>query len=341
MQNDADPVDCFLKSAFTEVSLEGKGKKMILTITPDAHIERTFVVKELHLGSVLKAEQEVVMPAGTGVSISLVLKELRAQTLAAGLVAGFNGDYFLDLLEHLFVPSQFLRVSGETPTSFHLVEFDQRRETNASSATMFGLPKDADQLATLIENHHQEISTVILGGSLISGLPLTTFHRFIEKVRAMKRLSVLHATGRGLKQSLEAKPDLLRITREDLSQLHADFTDMSQSVQSLSARLKTRLGVWAEDAIMVLLSSHQALAVTREGVYQAIAEEVPFVNRSGVEEAFTAGVTLGYLQLKSWKAALSLGMAAASATILQVGKAVCRRKDVEAILPTIEVKVLG
>jgi tagatose 6-phosphate kinase len=314
---------------------------MILTITPDAHIERTFVVEGLRLGSVLKAEQEVVMPAGTGVSISLVLKELRAQTLAAGLVSGFNGDYFLDLLDHLYIPNQFSRCSGETPTAFHLVEFDRRRETNTSSNTMFGLPEHADQLAHLLQEHADEVTGVILGGSLISGLPLNSFRRLIEDVRSLKRLSALHATGRGLKQALDARPDLLRLTREDLSQLDPDFADLSQPVPSLAAKLKAKLGVWAEDAIMVLLASHVALAVTREGVFQAVAEEVPFVNRSGVEEAFTAGVTLAYLQSRSWKKALSLGMAAASATILQVGKAVCRRKDVDSILPTVEVKALA
>ncbi|HDQ45150.1 MAG TPA: hypothetical protein ENN17_06605 [bacterium] len=314
---------------------------MILTITPDAHIERTFLVSGLTLGSELKAEQEVVMPAGTGVSISLVLKELRAQTLAAGLVAGFNGDYFLDLLDHLFVPNQFFRTNGETSTSFHLVEFDRRRETNTASVTMFGLPDHADQLHSLLRNHTEETSAVVLGGSLISGLPLNTFRRLIEEAHSLNLMTVLHATGRGLKEALEACPDLLRLTREDLSRLHPDFSDMSRPVSILIPKLRERLGNWAADAIMVLLAPHIALAVTRDGVFQGVAEEVPFVNRSGVEEAFTAGVTLSYLKNRSWKEALPLGLAAASATILQVGKAVCRRKDVEAILPTVEVKTMG
>jgi len=311
---------------------------MILTITPNAHIERTFVVENLSLGADLNAQQEVVMPAGTGVSVSLVLKELRGQTLTSGLISGFNGDYFLDLLDHLGVHNQFVRCSGETATAFHLVEFDRRRETSTLSKTLFGLPDHADKLSSILESHAADISSVVLGGNLPSGIPMSTFGRLIEKARSKEVFTVLQAFGRGLEQGVKAKPNLLRITYPDLAKLDSAFTPEIESIPALLPKLKKHLGDWASDAIMVLLSSHLALAVTKEGNYQALAEEVPFVNRTGVEEAFTAGVLLAYLQNGTWRKALPLGMAAASAAILQVGKAVCRYKDVEAILPTIEIK---
>jgi len=313
---------------------------MILTITPNALIERTFVVENLTLGADLNAQQEVVMPAGTGVSVSLVLKELRGQSISAGLISGFNGDYFLDLLDHLGVHNQFVRCSGETATAFHLVEFDRRRETSTVSKTLFGLPDHADKLSSILDSHAADISSVVLGGNLPSGIPMSTFGRLIEKARAKGVFTVLQASGRGLAQGIQARPDFLRIAYSDLVQMDSSIPEETLSAPELADKLKTRLGTWAKDAIMVLLSSHLAVAVTHEGSYQALAEEVPFVNRSGVEEAFTAGVLLAYLQNGTWEKALPLGMAAASATILQVGKAVCRYKDVQAILPTIEVKEL-
>lgn len=311
---------------------------MILTITPNALIERTFVVENLTLGSDLNARQEVVMPAGTGVSVSLVLKELRAQTLAAGLVSGFNGDYFLDLIDHLGVHNQFVRCSGETATAFHLVEFDRRRETSTVSKTLFGLPEHADKLSGILESHAEDITGVVLGGDLPSGIPMSTFGRLIEEARAKNVFTVLQASGRGLEQGIAARPNVLRIGTADLARLDSRFSQDEESIPTMLPKLKSRLGDWAGDAILVLLSSHLMLAVTSQGHYQALSEAVPFVNRSGVEEAFTAGVLLAYLQNPVWEKALPLGMAAASATILQVGKAVCRYKDVQAILPTIEVE---
>lgn len=311
---------------------------MILTITPNALIERTFVVEDLSLGSDLDAQQEVVMPAGTGVSVSLVLKELRGQTLASGLVSGFNGDYFLDLIDHLGVPNQFVRCSGETATAFHLVEFDRRRETSTVSKTLFGLPDHADKLSSILGRQSEDISSVVLGGNLPTGIPLSTFARLIEEAREKGVFTVLQAFGRGLKQGVAAKPHFLRLGYHDLIELDSDFSPEPEPIPMLIPKVRKHLGNWASEAIMILLSSHLALAVTQEGHYQALAEEVPFVNRSGVEEAFTAGVLLAYLQSGSWYKSLPLGMAAASATILQVGKAVCRYKDVQAILPTVEIK---
>lgn len=313
---------------------------MILTITPNAYIERTFVTEDLVLGSQLQADQSVVMPAGTGVSVSLVLRELGAETLTAGLVAGFSGDYFLDLLDHMAMPHQFVRCNGETPTAFHLVEFDQRRETNAIDTTMFGLPDHADSLGKVIEKHAVGTSSVILGGSLPSGIPLDTFQKYIQECRQQRLFTVLQASGRGMVQGVEGNAHLLRISRVDLGAMHPLFQDLTEAAAPLAGKLEKRLGEWATDAIMVMLASNRAVAVTTEGSFEALAEDVPFVNRSGVEEAFTAGVTLSYMQGSTWADSLKLGMAAASATVLQVGKAVCSKRDVQAIEPTVEVKPL-
>lgn len=298
---------------------------MILTISPNAHIERTFVTEGLVLGSQLQADQSVVMPAGTGVSASLVLRELGGEALTAGFVAGYSGDYFLDLLDHMSVPHHFIRVNGETPTAFHLVEFDQRRETNAIDKTMFGLPDHADSLGSLINNQSGDISSVILGGSLPSGIPQNTFQKYIESARKQSLFTVLHADGRGLAQALDARPHFLRISRDDLAALHPVFQDVEGGNEALIEKLKKRLGEWATDAIMVMTASNQAIAVSNEGSFVAVAEAVPFVNRSGVEEAFTAGTTLGYMQGRTWADAMKLGLAAASAAVLQVGKGVCRK----------------
>ena len=64
---------------------------MILTLTPNPTIDRATFVRSFRLGTVVRAEREVVTPSGKGVDASLVIHELGGETVALGLNAGHTG----------------------------------------------------------------------------------------------------------------------------------------------------------------------------------------------------------------------------------------------------------
>ena len=83
-----------------------------------------------------------------------------------------------------------------------------------------------------------------------------------------------------------------------------------------------------------------ALAVTVEGAYRVRPPQVPVVNTAGAGDALDAGIMLARSRGADWPEALALGTAAAASVVMNEGTAICRREQVETLLPRVRVEAL-
>jgi tagatose 6-phosphate kinase len=105
----------------------------------------------------------------------------------------------------------------------------------------------------------------------------------------------------------------------------------------LAESLVARLGEWASDALIVTLGERGALAVTPEACYLSRPPEVPVVNTAGAGDALSGGVMLALSRGADWPEALSRGTAAAASVVMNEGTAICRRGQMEELLPRVQV----
>ena len=153
-------------------------------------------------------------------------------------------------------------------------------------------------------------------------------------------ITLLDASGEALRQGVAGRPDILKINRHELAMLDpcaSDLSDMETAVD----HLLPRLGVWASDAIVVTVGIRGAVAVTAEGVYTARALDVPAVNTAGAGDAMSGALMLARSRGQTWSQALALGTAAAGAVVMTEGTGICRRVQVEALLPRVRVTALS
>jgi len=109
-------------------------------------------------------------------------------------------------------------------------------------------------------------------------------------------------------------------------------------VAGLAGRLASRLGEWASDALSVTLGEQGALAVTPGAWYHAQPPQVPVVNTAGAGDALSGGFMLARSQGDDWPEALALGTAAAASVVMNEGTGICRRAQVEELVPRVRVE---
>ncbi len=88
---------CHRRIARRTVHLEPASlRRMILTVTANAAVDKTLTVANLQLGRRHRAQQGQVMPGGKGINVARALKRLGEPVIAVGLAGGRAGTQITD-----------------------------------------------------------------------------------------------------------------------------------------------------------------------------------------------------------------------------------------------------
>lgn len=313
---------------------------MILTLTPNPTIDRTIFVRNFRLGAIVRGERETVAPSGKAVDASLVIHELGGDTVALGLSAGFTGRWHTGLLDEWGIANDFIPALGETRTAVVLVDLAVKDQSTISASTLSATKEHLSQLLALLDIYAEQAWGVIYAGSLPPGLPLDSYAHLVRHARQQGLVTLLDSSGEALRQGVGGLPHVLKVNYEELQMLDpAALAAMpgAGEVAELAKRLTGRLNEWASNALIVTLGERGALAVTSEGRYYAHPPQVPVVSTAGAGDALSGGIMLARSRGADWPAALKLGTAAAASVLMNEGTAICRREQVERLVPQVKV----
>ena len=181
---------------------------------------------------------------------------------------------------------------------------------------------------------------LICGGSVPPGLPRDTHAHLLRHARRRGLYTLLDSSGKSLRQGVAGLPHVLKVNRDELAALDPKMGDEREGIDDLcdlAERLGARLGEWASEALIVTLGERGTLAVTPEGWYLAQPPPVPVVNTAGCGDAISGGLMLARSRGQDWPEALALGTAAAASVLTTGGTGICRREQVEELLPQVQV----
>jgi 1-phosphofructokinase family hexose kinase len=315
---------------------------MILTLTPNAAIDRVIFVRGFRLGRKTGAMAEAFAPAGKGVGASLTVHELGGDTLALGLAAGRNGQRLRGMLEDLGIQHEFVDAQGETRVSVVLVDLDAHRQSTINVASLRARPAHLDALLGSLSRHSAAAWGVVFGGSLPPGLPSSAYASLVRKARALGLYTLLDTSGAPLSAGIASLPHVLKVNEDEVRGLEPSLAahppDEKADLDVLKRRLHARIGEWASDAVIVTLGHHGTLAVTVDGMFVVRPPEVSVVNTAGAGDAMAGGLMLARSRGSGWTDALALGTAAAASAVTTRGTGVCLRAQVAELLPQVVVE---
>ncbi|MDR2703388.1 MAG: 1-phosphofructokinase family hexose kinase [Cellulomonadaceae bacterium] len=302
---------------------------MIICVTPNPALDRTFEVTELRVGEVQRATASRVDPGGKGVNISRALLAHNVPTMSVFPAGGQSGAELVSRLNLLDLPICPVATAGETRSNLTVVDgLGVTAKINppgaalspAEEAALLGAVKD-------LAASQQASETIIVGaGSLPLGFQPDFYCRLVEIGKACNISVAIDSSGVALAKAVTSGGIfLLKPNLEELLELCGKPLRTIGEVRTACLEIIAQ----GNEAVLVTLGAAGGLLATAES--WAWAGGPALVPRStvGAGDVSLAGFLAAYQRGHDFSAALRHAIAWGRAATLQPGTAAPQPADIE------------
>jgi 6-phosphofructokinase 2 len=256
--------------------------------------------------------------------------------MALGFIGGHNGRLMVELLKAEGVTTYFTPIAQETRRDI-VVCAGRATQTMLNAR---GPVVSADEWKAFLV--HLDLldlrdAHVVVAGSLPRGVPANAYEAVVRLAQGRGARVVLDADGPCFKAGLRARPFAIKPNVNELSRLTGRPLRTEREIVTAATALN-RGGV---DVVIVSRGRRGLLVVGRGGSYRAVPPPVRVKSTVGAGDSTVAGFVLQHAAGKSLEDCLRFATAAGTAATLAPGNQLCRPRDVQRLLPRVEVTQLG
>ncbi|MZD08078.1 1-phosphofructokinase [Streptomyces sp. SID5785] len=239
---------------------------MILTVTPNPSLDRTYEVPGLDRGAVLRATGERVDPGGKGVNVSRAVAAAGAPTLAVLPLGGAPGALVADLLDRQGIKVAPVPVAGRTRSNIALAEPDGTlTKINAPGPELTAA--EAESLLAVVGEQSAGADWIACCGSLPLGLDPSWYAALVARAHAAGARIALDTSGPALLAALRERPDVVKPNAEELAEATGRTLTTLGDVAEAARALRER----GAGAVLASLGADGQLLVDAEGMHHATA----------------------------------------------------------------------
>lgn len=281
---------------------------MIYTVTLNPSLDYIVSMSKFQLGLTNRTDEEVILPGGKGINVSIVLKHLEIENTALGFIAGFTGEEIIKRLEISGVSTDFIKLKeGNSRINIKLKSINGT-EINGMGPEIQNI--ELDKLFCQL----QELKNgdgLVLAGSIPTSVPKDIYRTILKQVRDKDLLTVVDATGALLLEVLEFHPFLIKPNHHELGEI---FDVKLRTREEVIPYAKILQAQGARNVI-VSLAGDGAVLVAENGIIESVpAPKGILVNAVGSGDSMVAGFLTGWLGRKDYRYAFHMGVAAGSAS---------------------------
>ncbi|MFJ4522969.1 1-phosphofructokinase [Streptomyces sp. NPDC088810] len=257
---------------------------MILTVTPNPSLDRTYEVQALKRGEVIRAETERMDPGGKGVNVSRAVAAAGRRTVAVLPLGGAPGALVADLLDAQGIEVAPVPVAGATRSNIALAEADGvLTKINAPGPEL----SEAEQelLLDTVRSHSGAADWIACCGSLPRGLAPSWYADVVTRAHAGGARIALDTSGRALLEALRARPDVVKPNAEELAE--AVGRPLATVGDALKAAEEVR--AMGAGAVLASLGADGQLLVSDTGAWFGSARVSAVRSNVGAGDASLAG----------------------------------------------------
>ncbi|MET7934459.1 1-phosphofructokinase [Streptomyces sp. NPDC005322] len=304
---------------------------MILTVTPNPSLDRTYEIPALERGAVLRATTDRVDPGGKGVNVSRAVAAAGHRTVAVLPLGGPEGALLARLLEGLGIEAAGVSVTGSTRVNISVAEPDGTlTKLNAGGPELSAA--EAEAVLEAVRTRADGADWIACCGSLPRGLAPEWYAELVVRAhRAGARIAV-DTSGPSLTAALRERPDVVKPNAEELAQ--AVGRPLATVGEAVKAAEELR-GLGAR-AVLASLGADGQLLVDETGAYFGSAPVATVRSNVGAGDASLAGFLAAG---GTGAAALTAAVAHGAAAVQLPGSAMPTPADLDpsAVLVTADV----
>ena len=174
---------------------------------------------------------------------------------------------------------------------------------------------------------------IAVSGSVPPGVPLSIYYDIVKEAQGRGIRTILDADGQWLVEGIKAKPYLIKPNVHEAEMLLGrELPTEEEIIEAAFDLLETGVEV-----VVISRAKEGIIAATKGSLYKAVPPPVKVRSAVGAGDCAVAGLALKLAQRESLIEACQLAVAMGSAAVLTQGTELCRRVDVERLLPKVRV----
>jgi 6-phosphofructokinase 2 len=300
--------------------------KSIVTFTPNPALDVSVEVDRVTSGMKLRTGPPRFEPGGGGINAARAIAHLGGDALALFVAGGDFGRRLQTLVEAEGIRGGVLEVTDETRES--LTVFDR----SLDEQFRFVLPgptlteRDAQRCLAAVREAISEGGFLIASGSLPPGVPTDFYAAIVRQAHEAGVLTVLDGPGYALAAALEERPFLIKPNWREFDELIGNESGDDGQRVSAADRIVREGGA---EAVIVTLGAEGSRLTTADGHVRLHPPHVHPVSAVGAGDSFAGAMTLALARGWALPDACRYGVAAATATQIAPGTAICALEDTE------------
>lgn len=302
---------------------------MILTVTPNAAVDKTYRVEDFRLDCVNRPSEEHTVAGGKGVNVARVYRTLGGEAIATGFLGGLQGRLLARALVQEGIPGDFVRVREETRLCIAVIDPNHGTQTEINergpTVSARACRRLRDRVATLLSQNVFDF--VVLSGRLPPGAPDSLYAELTAIARRRETRVVLDTSGEALKIGLQAQPFMVKPNRVELeSVLGSPITSQEDVWSAAQALIASGIAL-----VAVTLGAEGALLCTQEGTWRATPPPITFASAVASGDSFVAAFLWEWLHGShpgDPASALRLATGAGAANAAVIGAGFCTRESI-------------
>lgn len=296
---------------------------MIYTMTLNPAIDYVMHPLTLDMGFTNRSSSEEIYCGGNGINVSTLLNELQVPNVALGLLAGFTGDYMLQMLQDAGLTCNFVRLDkGFTRVNVKLIGIAMTMVNGMGPKIS---EKKVDELLERIDAIG-EGDTLILTGSIPKSLPENMYEIIMRRLKGRGIRFVVDAPGTLLLQSLEAEPFLIKPNNHEVGRIFNSHPETPEECEPYARELQKR----GAQNVIVSCGGHGSLLLDENAVMHTVpTTKIRLVNATGAGDSMVAGFIAMVSAGADYEDALRFASACGTATA--ASKGIAKRATIDRV----------
>ena len=289
---------------------------MILTVTMNPAIDKTYTTDGLMPGTVNRMKTSVNIPGGKGINVSRLLRLFHIPVTATGFLGGYNGKFIEDKCKEQGIICEFVKIEEETRSSINVIGDDGYVTEILEPGPGISVGEKEEFLGTY-KNLIKETELVVIAGSVAKGAGEDFYKNLIEMAHLNHIKVFLDTSGDALMYGVDAAPYLIKPNLKELEYLLGQQIKTDSQIKDAITILHNK-GI---EKIVVSLGSKGIIYGDGTKVLKAKPPKIDAVNTVGCGDSVVASYVLSYLNKEDDETALkrAIAISAAHATTMENG----------------------
>ncbi len=305
---------------------------MILVLSCNAAMMRTYEVQKFKVGQFHHASRFDVAAGAKGINVARVLRSLgHNNVVVSGFAGGLIGRYIQADLRKAAIKPAFVEIAEESRLCQTFVD-PAGTETRVDELGPLVSPRELRKLSSLWRKLLRDAQMAAISGNAPRGVPSDFYCGLVEAAGEAGVPLVLDVHNELLREAVQAVPPVMKPNLSELEYLMGRQLSVPEGVVEASQELRAS-GV---ELVLTSLGIEGAIAVGPEGNWWIKPPKIKLVSRVGSGDALVAGFISATVEEKTFEEQMRWAVAAGAANAASFSIGRCTRADIERLVDQTE-----